>query len=90
VAFYSSDLGLGPERAFNASAVGARDRCLRVVDDKTGAAVGGRHCGLHDPASGSPLVATAELTVDLALYGVVAYPLRTGSAPPRSAGRTRS
>jgi outer membrane protein assembly factor BamB len=87
VAFYPSDLGLGPERAFNASAVGerdglvlllARDRCLRVVDDRTGAAVGEQHCGLHDPASGSPLVATAGMTVYLTSYGVAACPLRTG------------
>lgn len=87
VAFYPSELAPGPERAFNASAVGerdglvlvlARDRCLYVVDDETGAAAGGRPCRLHEPASGSPLVATAETTVYLTAYGVVAYPLRTG------------
>ena len=55
----------------------ARDRCLYVVDDQRGAAVG-RHCGLHEPAPGSPLVATAETTVYLTTYGVVAYRLRTG------------
>jgi len=49
----------------------------RQVDDETGAAVG-KHCGLHEPASGSPLVATAEVAVYLTTYGVVAYPLRTG------------
>jgi hypothetical protein len=87
VAFYPSELAPGPERAFNASAVGerdglvlvlARDRCLYVVDDETGAVAGGRPCRLHEPASGSPLVATAETTVYLTTYGVVAYPLRTG------------
>jgi hypothetical protein len=76
----------GQREPFNASAVGerdglvlvlARDRCLYVVDGQRGAAVG-RHCGLHEPGSGSPLVATAETTVYLTTYGVVAYPLRTG------------
>jgi hypothetical protein len=76
----------GQREPFNASAVGerdglvlvlARDRCLYVVDDQRGAAVG-RHCGLHEPAPGSPLVATAETTVYLTTYGVVAYRLRTG------------
>ena len=55
----------------------ARDRCLYVVDDQRGAAVG-RHCGLHEPAPRSPLVATAETAVYLTTYGVVAYRLRTG------------
>jgi outer membrane protein assembly factor BamB len=86
VAYYPPELVVGQREAFNASAVGerdglvlvlARDRCLYVVDDQTGAAVG-RHCGLHEPVSGSPLVATAETAVYLTSYGVVAYRLRTG------------
>jgi hypothetical protein len=86
VAYYPPELGAGQREPFNASAVGerdglvlvlARDRCLYVVADQTGAAVG-KHCGLHEPASGSPLVATAEVAVYLTTYGVVAYPLRTG------------
>jgi outer membrane protein assembly factor BamB len=76
----------GPREPFDASAVSerdglvlvlARDRCLYVVDSQRGAVVG-KHCGLHEPASWSPLVATAEMTVYLTTYGVAAYRLRTG------------
>ena len=48
-----------------------------MVDDQTGTAVG-RHCRLHEPASGSALVATAGLTVYLTAYGVAGFPLRAG------------
>ena len=34
--------------------------------------------GLHEPAPGSPLVATAETAVYLTTDGVMAYRLRTG------------
>jgi hypothetical protein len=55
----------------------ARDRCLHVVDDRTGA-VAGRQCGLPEPRPGSPLISTPEVTVYRTLSGMVAYPLRTG------------
>jgi outer membrane protein assembly factor BamB len=55
----------------------ARDRCLYVVDDRTGA-VAGRQCGLPEPRPGSPLISTPEVTVYRTLSGMVAYPLRTG------------
>jgi len=40
----------------------ARDRCLYVVDDRTGA-VAGRQCGLQEPRPGSPLISTPEVTI---------------------------
>jgi outer membrane protein assembly factor BamB len=74
------------ERPFSSSGVTARDgkvlviardRCLYVVDDRTGA-VTGRQCGLQEPRPGSPLISTTEVTVYRTLSGMVAYPLRTG------------
>ena len=73
------------ERPFSSSGVTARDgkvlviardRCLYVVDDRTGA-VTGRQCGLQEPRPGSPLISTTEVTVYRTLPGMVAYPLRT-------------
>jgi hypothetical protein len=55
----------------------ARDRCLYVVDDRTGA-VAGRQCGLQEPRPGSPLISTPEVTIYRTLDAMVAYPLRTG------------
>jgi outer membrane protein assembly factor BamB len=74
------------DRPFSASGVAARDgkvlvvardRCLYVVDDRTGA-VAGRQCGLQEPWPGSPLISTPEVTVYRTLGELVAYPLRTG------------
>jgi outer membrane protein assembly factor BamB len=74
------------ERPFSSSGVTARDgkvlvvardRCLYVVDDRTGT-VAGRQCGLPEPRPGSPLTSTPEVAVYRTLGEVVAYPLRTG------------
>jgi PQQ-like domain len=74
------------ERPFSSSGVTARDgrvlvvardRCLYVVEDRTGA-VAGRHCGLQEPRPGSPLISTPEVTVYRTLGELVAYPIRTG------------
>ncbi len=74
------------ERSFDPSGVAARDgkvlviardRCLYVVDDRTGA-VAGRQCGLGEPWPGSSLISTPEVTVYRTLGELVAYPLRSG------------
>jgi len=74
------------ERPFSSSGVTARDgkvlvlardRCLYVVEDRTGA-VAGRQCGLQEPRPGSPLISTPEVTIYRTLDAMVAYPLRTG------------
>jgi outer membrane protein assembly factor BamB len=74
------------DRPFSSSGVTARDgkvlviahdRCLYVIEDRTGA-VTGRQCGLQEPRPGSPLISTTKVTVYRTLSGMVAYPLRTG------------
>jgi outer membrane protein assembly factor BamB len=74
------------ERPFSSSGVTARDgkvlvlardRCLYVVEDRTGA-VAGRQCGLQEPRPGSPLISTPEVTIYRTLDAMVAYPLRIG------------